>query len=624
MSEDAANAGDGLSGDEFRRLAELAPDAMLAHRAGKIIWANQAAADLVKADLQSLPGRFIFDFVRPEDRAALAAGIAKSAIDEKAVKYVHKSVRTTGEVFEAEFQRWPIGGGVMLVVIRDLTVEHQKRSAELRARAFFESTSEAIGISRRGVQVEMNAACAKLMGYDDPSELVGRSILEMLDPSEHERIQDYVTRRARGEPVPSSYVALARRRDGSTFLADLRTTSFQDGDDRLTVVVVRDVSAQQAEEERRRHAEKLEAIGRLAGGVAHDFNNLLAAIMASVEVAAASVTPGSPAYESLETIGEATRHARDLVKQILAFGRREQPRRQPLELSKVIAEALTLARAGTPSTVMLEARLEAHGCVVIGDATELQQVVLNLVANARDAVSANGRIEVSLVQLGPDEAPPEVRGACARLRVRDDGAGMDDRTRAHLFEPYHTTRSAQGGHGLGLAVVHGIVTSLGGVIRVESAPGRGATFDVFLPLSSEQPALAPRPPVAEGGNEHVLLVEDEPLVRKATKRLLETLGYRVTTAVDGVDALERIRAGSREYDLVLSDVTMPRMSGLDLARTLATEHPALKLVLCSGFADGLDEGQARAMGVRALVPKPIDRAALAAALRAALEPGTQR
>lgn len=608
----------GLTGEDFRRLAELAPDAMLAHRHGVIAWVNRAAAELVRAPLESLTGRSLFDFVRPEDRAALRADIERSVAEARAATYRHKLVRATGEVVEAEFQRWPIGGDVMLVVVRDLSGEQQRRSAEARARAFFETTSEAVGISKNGIQVEANQACATLMGYDDPAQMVGLPIMDMLDPSEHQRVLDYVARRAAGDTAPLSYVALARRRDGSTFLADLKASAFQDGDEWLSVVVVRDITAQRAEEERRRHAEKLEAIGRLAGGVAHDFNNILATIMAHCELARRALPHGSPAEEDLRTIGEAAVHARDLVRQILTFGRRERPQRVPTDPGKAVAEALTLARAAIPSAVTVDVRLAPPPGSVIVDPTELQQVVLNLCSNARDAIVGNGHIELVLDDGGAD-APAELAGRCVRLRVRDDGVGMDAETKARLFEPYHTTRGDRGGHGLGLAVVHGIVTSLGGAVHVDSAPGRGATFDVYLPRSTE-PVLEARPvPAPVGGLEHLLLVDDEPLVRTATRRLLESIGYRVTMAVDGADALARVRAAPGAYALVLSDVIMPRLSGVELARVLKDEHPSVPVVLISGYSDGLQLTEAAALGVHHVLAKPVSRDELAAAVRSALD-----
>ena len=620
----ATSAGDGLSGEQFRLLAELAPDAMIAHRDGTILWANQAAADLVKVDLATLVGRSLFDFVRPDDRAGLAADIARSVRDASGGTYIHTVLRSTGESVEAEFRRWPIGGGVLLVVARDLSAENQQRSAELRARAFFEASNEALGISRRGVHVEVNAAYARLFGYDAPAQLVGVPILDLIDPSEHERIRDYVVRRSRGEPLPESYSVLARRRGGETFLMEVRVSSYLEAGEPITVVVMRDVTAEREAEARVRHKEKLEAIGRLAGGVAHDFNNILAAILSSAELVSTRAPADPVTQEALSTISEATRHARDLVRQILAFGRRDVPGRRPLEPGKVVAEALTLARVGIASTVGLEIRIAAIAGTVIAEPTELQQVVLNLTANARDAVGASGRIEVSLDEVPDAECPPDAPRRCVRLRVRDDGVGIDAVTRARLFEPYVTTRAERGGHGLGLAVVHGIVTSLGGVIRVGSEPGHGATFDVYLPLTVEAVPPAPSPVQASGGAEHVLLVEDEPLVRGAVTRLLGALGYRVTTAKDGVEALELVKASPGAFALVISDITMPRMQGDALARALRGLTPPVPVILLSGYSDGLDEEQAVHLGAVALLAKPIDRASLAAAMRRALDTAAAR
>lgn len=620
------SGGDGLSGEQFRLLAELAPTAMIAHRGGVILWANQAAADLVKVDFATLIGGSLFDFTLPEDRASLAADFAESVRDAKPRKYVHRGARRTGEVFEAEFHRWPIGGGILLVAIRDLTAENRQRSAALRARAFFEASNEALGISRHGVHVEVNSAYARLFGYETPAQLVGVPILELIDPSEHARIGEYVARRSRGDPPPESYSVLARRRGGGTFWMEVKASSYLDAGEPVTIVVIRDATAEREAEARARHKEKLEAIGRLAGGVAHDFNNILAAILSSAELVATRAPPDDVTQEALSTIAEATRHARDLVRQILAFGRRELPGRKPIEPGRVVAEALTLARAGIPATVNLEIRIGAIVGSVVAEPTELQQIVLNLTANARDAVRGAGRIEVAIEEAPESERPVDAPARCVRLRVRDDGVGIDEATRARLFEPYHTTRAEGGGHGLGLAAVHGIVSSLRGTIRVDSAPGRGATFDVFLPLTSEEVAAPAQPTSAVRGAEHVLLVEDEPMVRAAVKRLLESLGYRVSSAKDGAEALQLVKASAGAFALVLSDVTMPRMTGDELARALRELSPAVPIILCSGYADGLDEDQALRLGAAALLPKPIDRPSLATAIRAALDrlPATAR
>jgi PAS domain S-box-containing protein len=620
--ERSATSNEVLSGDSFRRLAELSPDGLLAHREGRVVWANLAAAKLVGySEAAQLVGKSIFDFVKPKNREAVAEDIARAFASAEGNSYQATFVRSDGSTFEAELRRAPIGGGLMLVVVRDLAGHRSQRSAELRARAFFDATTGAMGISRMGVHVEANRAYAKLFGIEDPAELVGVPILELIDPSEHARIKELVGRRGRGEQVPVTYSVLSRRRDGSTFMMEVTASSYLDGEEHVTIVLVRDLTAQLAEEARRSHRERLEAIGRLAGGVAHDFNNILAAILTNTELSLETSSSSSPLHDNLTLIREATLRAGELVRQILTFGRRGHSAASPLDLAQAVTQALNLVRAGVPSSVELEVDVVPVGGTVLGDATQVHQIVMNLCSNARDAVGASGHIKVSLRPFtGPGEVPELSAGHWARLRVLDDGVGMDAATRAHLFEPYHTTRAEQGGHGLGLAVVHGIVSSLGAVIQVESRVGHGSTFDVYFPLSEEPVKSEPKVAASTGAHERLMLVEDEGAVRSAVKRLLSSLGYVVSVAVDGAEALEQLRAKPGSVDLVLSDISMPRLTGVELARALHAEQPGVKVILYSGFSDILAPAEARALGIRALLGKPIGREELAAALREALGP----
>jgi CheY-like chemotaxis protein len=237
--------------------------------------------------------------------------------------------------------------------------------------------------------------------------------------------------------------------------------------------------------------------------------------------------------------------------------------------------------------------------------------VLNLCANARDAVGPTGSISVSLTRVTSAEGAPR-----ARLTVLDDGVGMDEAMRARVFEPYLTTKTL--GHGLGLAVVHGIVTGAGGTIEVESEKGKGTRFDLHFPLLETPAEAKPAPLESVGGHERVLLVEDQPMVRSALRRLLASLGYVVTEASDGQEALDRVRATPTAFDLVLSDQTMPRLSGLELAKALLAELPNVRVLLCTGFSEHLDEASALKLGVRGVLAKPVDRATMASAVRAAL------
>jgi PAS domain S-box-containing protein len=588
---------------------------MLAHRDGRVVWANAAAATIAGVgSADALVGRAIADFVLPANRERLTEGLRRTT---EATTYTQTFLRADGSTFEAELQRWPVGDGLFLVVVRTLESLRQQRTAELRARAFFDASTAALGISKLGVHVEANLAYAKLFGFDEPAQLVGLPILDLIDASEHERILENVRRRARGETVEGDYTVLARRRDGSTFQLGVKASSYTDGADTITVVVVHDVTAARAAEEQLRHRERLEAIGRLAGGVAHDFNNILAAIMANAELSLLGAAPDTPLHESLSTIREATERARNLVRQILTFGRRERGDAVPLDAVKTVSEALTLARAGLPATVQVEAVLQPVGGSVVANPTQVHQIVLNLLSNAAEAVGGKGHIEVRLEPASPGEVGAS-GGQWLRLVVRDDGAGIDPAIRPHLFEPYVTTRASRGGHGLGLAVVHGVVTGLGGSITVQSEPGRGATFTVALPLSNEPAPGAEGRVTPEPGQGHVLVVDDEHLVRRALARLVESLGYRVTEASSAMAALALVRATPTAFHVVLSDITMPEMTGPELARALAKEFPGQRVVLCTGYSSVPLDHELSSLGVRALLFKPITRDELASTLKQAL------
>jgi PAS domain S-box-containing protein len=378
-----------------------------------------------------------------------------------------------------------------------------------------------------------------------------------------------------------------------------------------------------AMQERLRLSEKLEAVGRLAGGIAHDFNNILSGILGYTELTLLALDRGSELHDHQQRIREATLRARDLVRQILAFSRRDSANRRVVDVPTVVKEALTLMRAGIPASVTLETRIDADAGTTLADPTQLHQIVMNLVSNARDAVSAYGRIELAVESI---ELKGEIAGLPSgryvRLRVRDDGAGMDAATRDRIFEPYMTTKARAGGHGLGLAVVHGIVAAAGGAIQVESAPGKGSTFDVYLPQSALTATLEAAPATqARARGERILLVDDEPMVRNAHRRLLESLGYRVETASDGEEALALFEKAPASFDLVLTDQTMPRLSGADLAKALLAIRADARVVLCTGYSDRVDERRAHALGVSALLAKPIDRETMAAAVRKALGEG---
>ena len=371
-----------------------------------------------------------------------------------------------------------------------------------------------------------------------------------------------------------------------------------------------------------RESQKLQAIGTLAAGIAHDFNNILGAIVGNLSLVRTEIGAGHPALVGLEQINKSAQRARTLVQQILAFGRRQPPQLQRRALQPMVQETLALMRATLPAGAQLEARLSARPLIVLADATQLQQVLTNLCTNAWHALQGQaGRIEVGLeradvtadarLPLGHLASAALVATEYAHLWVADSGCGMDAATRSRIFEPFYTTKAVGQGTGLGLSVVHGIVTAHQGTIAVDSVVGHGSCFHVYLPLTDAQDDLAPTSawgglddaPAATGQGQHVILIDDDEVVLLMAERLLERLGYRVTSYLDPRDAVAAVQADPDSVDLVVSDYNMPQMSGLDVALTLMRARVGLPLVVSSGHLRDEQSQALRAAGVRELVAK---------------------
>jgi PAS domain S-box-containing protein len=392
------------------------------------------------------------------------------------------------------------------------------------------------------------------------------------------------------------------------------------------VAILRDVTREHQLEEDARQAQKMEAVGRLAGGIAHDFNNLLTAIIGYVEVVEEALPVGDRAIADVREIRTAAERAAALTRQLLAFSRRQLLQPRVLDLNRVVCGMENMLRRLIPENVEIRLSLAEEIGSIRADPSQLEQVVLNLALNARDAIEGAGHVTIATAALmlerptliGHDALPP---GRYARLSVTDDGHGMDATTLDRVFEPFFTTKGLGRGTGLGLATVYGIVRQSGGAIAVESQPGRGARFEITLPLASEdeppvsRPARAPRPSRART----ILLVEDEPAVRAVAARVLRASGHRVMEAADGLDALELFAAHAAEIDALVTDVVMPRMSGPELVRRACVSRPALPVLFMSGHVDAAVDGL-ELPAAAAFLPKPFEPEALRRALSDLFEP----
>jgi PAS domain S-box-containing protein len=374
-------------------------------------------------------------------------------------------------------------------------------------------------------------------------------------------------------------------------------------------------------------AQRVEAIGTLAGGIAHDFNNILAPIIGYTEISMSQLPEDSELRGNLSKVLQASNRAKDLVQQILTFSRQREKEAKPIKCQTIITEALKLLRASIPSTIEIHQRIDPDCGYVMGDATQIHQIIMNLCTNAYHAMEANGGrlwIELAEVHLDERNRNPKVTllpGCYARLTVSDTGHGMDAAVMARVFDPYFTTKDKNKGTGLGLAVIHGIVKSHGGEITVSSIVGEGATFQVFLPITeSVFPEEEVRLAVGNvSGNESILFVDDEELIAEMGRELLERLGYRVTVRTSSIEALRLYQSNPTKFDLVITDMTMPNMTGEELAQELMRQDPELPVLLCSGFSHRMSPERAQALGIKGYLMKPFVINSLAQTVRNVLD-----
>lgn len=467
-------------------------------------------------------------------------------------------------------------------------VFERRRAEEARAHltAFVEASPDVIAsASPDGRMTYMNAAGRHLLGIGPDEDITRLRIADIYSSEHFETLRDEVLPaamrdgawrgclplRARdGHPVPISHVLIAHRPRGEVeFLA----------------CVGHDLSAERRLEEAVRRSQKMEAVGRLAGGMAHDFNNFLTSIVLSSSFALDQLPRGHPTRRELEEILATSERAARLTKQLLAFSRRQVLAPRVLDLNALLADLERMIGQLIGPKIDMTLSLEADPSKVRADPGQLEQVVMNLVINARDAMPDGGRVTIRTWEV--QRAPGKDYVA---LSVSDTGSGMDEETRAHLFEPFFTTKSPEKGTGLGLSTVYGIVTQSGGEIEVETAPGRGSTFHVFLPSSAAEPpgatpSSSPSSSSARRGPATILLVEDEDAVRRSLTLLLEREGYTVLAARDGEEALEVAAKHQGALHLLMTDVVMPRMSGRELVERLAGRRPGLAVLFMSGYSE---------------------------------------
>jgi PAS domain S-box-containing protein len=523
----------------------------------------------------------------------------------------------------------------LLEAQEELKRQAQKKldATEQLYRRTLEAAPDAITISRLkdGCFQQVNQAFSKLSGYSS-EEALGRTSFDLNlfnNPLDREQLIKKIHEKGEVNGLEIQF----RNKDGTILetLVSVRTIQF--GEEECVITVASDITElKRAQEEKKKletqlqHAQKMEAIGTLAGGIAHDFNNLLGIITGNMELALDTVPESNPARFNLDEIRTASWRAKDVVRQLLSFARKTSYERKPIKIIPIIKESIQLLRATIPTTIEIRQNIKDANDTVLADQTQIQQVLINLITNASHALGETGGIiEIGIQNIilkanSSSSTFDLIPGNYLKMTVSDSGRGIGPNVIDRIFDPYFTTKGIGKGSGMGLAVVHGIIKSHNGAISVESKIGKGTTFIVLLPVI-EKEAVEHAEPVElfPTGSERILLVDDEEAMTYVGKYRLEGLGYHVETTTNPVQALELFHANHDQFDLVITDMTMPQMTGERLVKEILKIRPDMPTILCTGFSENMDEKKAKEIGACQYIEKPFNRSVLASMVRKALD-----
>jgi len=418
---------------------------------------------------------------------------------------------------------------------------------------------------------------------------------------------------------------MGSKADGSTMYCLYSGELITIGGNRRLLSLAIDISERRRMEQKLQQAQKMEAIGTLAGGIAHDFNNILAAIIGYAEMAKDDSPPESTVAEDLEKVLEGGNRAKGLVKQILAFSRQDEMEKIPLHPERVMKEAIKMLRPSLPTTIEINQDIDTATGLILADPTQIHQILMNLCTNAFHAMEeTGGKLDISLKEatLSTEDLVHELNveaGTFVQLSISDSGPGIAPDIKKKIFEPYFTTKETGKGTGMGLAIIHGIVKKYGGFISLYSEPGEGTAFHVFLPviekeLLTEIEDVEPLPV----GRDRILFIDDEEILAEMGKSMLERLGYHVTVRNNSIEALELFQNQPDMFDLVITDQTMPGMTGADIARRMIQIRPDIPVILCTGYSTVISEENAKSMGIKEFALKPISKKNIAVLIRKVL------
>jgi len=504
-------------------------------------------------------------------------------------------------------------------------VEEALRKSEEKYRDLVENINDVIyEIDELGTVTYVSPVVESMSGYT-PAEMTGRNVFDFIHAEDKPRMKKQIQKLLSGAVEPSQYRFLKKSGEVMWCRSSSRLF-FENGHPQGLRGAITEVTQMVELEAELRQAQKMEAIGTLAGGIAHDFNNILFPIIGLSELLMEDLPWESREYENVSEIYKAARRASDLVKQILSFSRQAENIKMPVRIQKILKESIKLARATIPSNIKITQSIQNNCALVMADQTQIHQIAINLITNAYHAVEQEGggifiALRESAIAGKAIEGTTLEPGNYAVISISDTGCGIESTVMGKIFQPYFTTKKQGKGTGLGLSVVYGIVKGHGGDIRVTSSIGKGTTFEVYLPLLKDaSDSTAPeKSAIYEMGIERILLVDDEEPIVRLEQMTLERLGYRITARTSSVEALEAFRANPTAFDLVITDMTMPNMTGDQLARELMAIRPDIPVIICTGFSEKMSPEKADSLGIRGFLMKPVIKSEMARTVRNVLD-----
>jgi PAS domain S-box-containing protein len=628
------------------------PDATLViDKVGKVIAWNRAIEEMTEIKAQDILGKGNYEYALPfyGERRPILIDLVLRSQEEVEAEYVN--VERKGSVLAGEAYMPALRGGEVYLYatatilrdskgnivgaiesIRDITerrrVEEALTLAEEKYRSIFENAIEGIYQTTVGGRfLSVNPAFARIFGYDSPEELMETitniSTQLYANPGRRSELLRLLEERGKVQEFEAQFL----RKDRSIAWVSLNVRAVRDKGGKLAHLEgsAQDITDRKTLESRLIQTQKMEAIGTLAGGIAHDFNNILAAILGYTEMTIAK-TDQPDLHGYLKQVLGACDRAKDLVGQILTFSRVKEQEKRPMDVGLILKEALKLLRPTLPSTIKFRSTIASGTDAVLADPTQIHQVLINLCTNAAYAMREScGVIEVNLenVQIAP-QIPLTDQDLCpgsyVKLTVGDTGSGIPAEIIHRIFDPFFTTKKTGEGTGLGLSVVYGIVKECGGAITVQSELGKGSVFSVHLPaIRHHTESKAEGAAAVPGGSEHILLLDDEEVLLEMWRHIFEDLGYKVTAATDSMKALEIFCERPDQFDLIITDMTMPGMTGIELSKEILELRADTPIIICTGFNELIDGEKARAMGIREFAMKPFNLRSIAELIRKTLE-----